>query len=149
MMDIKDVFAVINTEKAGAMCLSKGGWEGWLQCELWWHLSIEKKLEVEREVSYPGSSKRCDLVLRNSNPELWIELKAYGVFREGDADRFLNAIATDVLKIEDLPSTANGLVLVVLPNAIAESFHSAINRRGWHGFKSAQGKYATIFHMSL
>ena len=148
-MKMSDVFAVINTEKAAALCLSKGGWEGWLQCELWGHLNIKKKLEAEREVAYPGSSKRCDLVIRSSDPELWVELKAYGVFREGDADRFLNAVAADVYKMQDRPEGSNGLVLVVVPNAIAESFFRAIEQRGWKGFACAKGNYAVVFHMSF
>ena len=43
--------AVLNSEKASAIALSKGGWEGWLQCELWYELSIEQTTEVEREVT--------------------------------------------------------------------------------------------------
>ena len=25
----------VDSEMGGALCLSKGGWEGWLQCEMW------------------------------------------------------------------------------------------------------------------
>lgn len=148
-MEIKDVFAVINTEKAAALCLSKGGWEGWLQCELWGHLSLVRKLEVEREVTYPNSSNRCDLVVRSLDPELWVELKAYGAFREGDADSFLDGVAADVAKMEARPSNSRGLVLVVVPNSIAESFYNAIMQRRWNGFKHDKGTYATVFHMSF
>lgn len=41
-MDLDDVVTVVNNERVAALCLSKGGWEGWLQAELWYYLSIEK-----------------------------------------------------------------------------------------------------------
>ena len=150
-MQINDVFQVINSEKAAAFCLSKGGWEGWLQCELWGYLSLEKKQEVERELAYPRSKKRCDLVVRQSNgSDLWVELKAYGVFREGDGDRFLDAIAADVHKISnERPSGTNGLVLVVVPKAIAQSFATALAERRWNGFASQNGQYAVVYYMNL
>ena len=100
-------------------------------------------------MAYPRSRKRCDLVVRSADPDLWVELKAYGVFREGDADRFLDAVAADVHKIENRPMGTRGLVLVVVPKAIAESFDRAIRQRGWNGFKTAEGRYAVVFHMNL
>lgn len=147
-MDMNDVFAVINTEKAAALCLSKGGWEGWLQCELWSHLSLEKGETVEREVAYPESRERCDLVI-GSNSQLWVELKAYAIFREGDANRFLDAVAYDIDKLSALPEETEKLVLVVVPQAIAESFSDAISQRGWNGFEVVELTYAFVFYMNV
>jgi len=144
-MDINDVFEVINTEKAAALCLSRGGWEGWLQCELWGYLSIEKKIEVEREVPYPRSREKCDLVVRSTDRDLWVELKACGLFREGDINRFLDAVAVDVHKIGNRPMNTNGRVLVVVPKAMLGEIH----QHGWNGFEKAEGRYAFVFYRDI
>jgi hypothetical protein len=140
------LLTIVNGPKAGELSLSKGGWEGWLQCELWAALN-SNKIANEREVSFPGTRKRCDLVVKQI---LWIELKAYGIFREGDANEFLDAVAADVDKlINERPKRTLGLLIVVVPNAIAESFSQAINERKWKGFTQKSYTYVTIYDMNF
>lgn len=102
-MNIEDVLAVVNTEAAVSLCLSKGGWEGWLQCELWRYLTIEKNESPEREVAYPDSRNRCDLVASDDGTPLWVEIKAFGIFRTGDEDLFLDSIGLDIQKLSGKP----------------------------------------------
>ena len=75
MINVQDVMHVADSERAARYSLSKGGWEGWLQCELWGYLGIDKSpnLEVEREVRYPNTNYYCDLVVGG---EIWVEIKA-------------------------------------------------------------------------
>lgn len=148
-MDLNDIIAVVDTEQAATLCLSKGGWEGWLQCELWRYLSIEKEETVERELRYPGSNYRCDLVVGFAAPQLWVELKAFGEFRAGDADAFLDDIAADVHKLPSKPLGAKGLAVVVVPKGIKAAFRAALSQRGWHGFQEADAMYCTIYHMAI
>ncbi|MGS0894636.1 hypothetical protein ACVBGC_19200 [Burkholderia stagnalis] len=148
-MDINDVLAVVNTEAAAALCLSKGGWEGWMQCELWRYLSINRQEAVEREVAYPGGRERCDLVASAGGVPLWVEIKCYGIFREGDGDRFLDAIAKDLSKLDMKPPGARGLALVVVPKAIADSFDGALRARRWLGFQTTESLYARVYHLTI
>lgn len=69
-----------NYEKLSDEYKSKGGYEGWLQVELaqWFR---NKKYTVEREKPYHYRennirAKRCDIVLTNVLPNVYIELKA-------------------------------------------------------------------------
>ena len=148
-MILEDIQHLVNTDEATALCLSKGGWEGWLQCQLWLYLTIEKDVLVEREVSYPDSNTRCDLVIEDDGDQLWIEIKAYGIFRESRINSFLDGVALDISKLEDRPAGTTGLVTVVVPNAIAESFYEGIKSRHWLGFEVEEGEYAVIFYMFL
>lgn len=148
-MDINDVLTVVNSEAASSLCLSKGGWEGWLQCELWRYLTINKSESAEREVPYPGSKNRCDLVAVSHGAPLWVEIKAFGIFREGDADRFLDSIGIDIMKLANKPHGANGLALVVVPKAIGDAFSEALRSRKWLGFERTDSAYASIYHMTF
>jgi len=149
-MDINDVLAVVDSDAAGSLCLSKGGWEGWLQCELWRYLTLGKDEVVERELAYPGSRDRCDLVISSSAaPPLWVEIKAFGIFREGDADRFLDSIGLDMMKLEFKPHGARGLALVVVPTAIGDALHAALQARKWFGFERTNSKYASVYHLTF
>jgi hypothetical protein len=68
---------IVGTPRGAALSLSKGGWEGWLQCEAWLMLT-EAQHTVEREAPYPGRpGLRCDLLVTGGTP-LWVELKAFG-----------------------------------------------------------------------
>ena len=151
-MDLNDVKQVVNTEKATALSLSKGGWEGWLQCELWSYLSLTKKTTVEREVLYPNSDPQiyCDLVVGATAPQLWVELKAFGFFRENDVNRFLDGVAQDVHKLtHQKPAGSKGLVLVVVPKAIGTSFDTGITNRGLHGFQKEQESHVNLYYMNI
>ncbi len=148
-MNLNDVIAVVNTEAAASLCLSKGGWEGWLQCELWRHLSINQRETVEREVAYPGTRARCDLLASDNGVPLWVEIKCYGAFREGDADAFLDGIAADVGKLDGRPHGTRGLSLVVVPKAIGDSFGQALQARRWLGFQRTDAMYASVYHLTF
>lgn len=148
-MNLNDVLAVVNTEAAASFCLSKGGWEGWLQCELWRYLSINQRETVEREVAYPGSRARCDLVANDNGVPLWVEIKCYGAFREGDGDAFLDGIGADVGKLDGRPHGTHGLALVVVPKAIGDSFSQALQARRWLGFQRTDATYASVYHMTF
>ena len=147
---MNDVIAVVNSEHVATLSLSKGGWEGWLQCELWHYLSVEKKQSVEREVPYPTNSQQyCDLVIGGSAPQLWVELKAFGIFREGDENRFLDGIAVDVDKLHLKPAGSKGLALVVVPKGIGESFKAAILSRRLSGFQEQEETYVSLYYMDI
>ncbi len=148
-MNLNDVLAVVNTEAAASLCLSKGGWEGWLQCELWRHLSINQRESAEREVAYPGTRARCDLVASDNGVPLWVEMKCYGIFRQGDEDAFLDGIAADVGKLETRPPGTHGLALVVVPKAIGDLFSQALQARRWLGFQRTDAAYASVYHMAF
>lgn len=146
-MDINDVLKVVNSESAAALCLSKGGWEGWLQCELWRYLTVVKNEPVEREIAYPGSRTRCDLVATHDGAPLWVEIKAFGIFREGDPDVFLDSIGLDIQKLAEKPAGARALVLVVVPKAISDAFTQALRDRRWYNFQTTDSTYAAVYHM--
>jgi hypothetical protein len=146
-MDINDVLTVVRSEAAVSLCLSKGGWEGWLQCELWRYLTIDKNESPEREVAYPGGGERCDLVVSYNGAPLWVEIKCFGIFREGDANRFLDSIAKDIWKLDRKPAGAGGLALVVVPRAIGDAFNEALKSRNWLGFGRTDSEYALVYHM--
>lgn len=147
-MNLQDLFAVVNTEHAAALSLSKGGWEGWLQAELWYYLNITKQPpeSTEREVQYPRTQTYCDLVTSNNQ---WVEIKAFGIFREGDYQRFMDSIANDVMKMDRRPRGATGLVLVIVPIAIGDELKREFERRGWNGFTRVNAEYVSVFHMGF
>lgn len=146
IMDLNDVLTIVNRPDAVNLCLSKGGWEGWLQCELWRYLTFVRDESVEREIAYPNTSNRCDLVVSPSRSvQMWVEIKAYGLFRQGDENNFLDSIAADLYKLDNYkPKNTSGLMLVVVPAAIAASFNVAISR--WAGVSISQGQYVSIFY---
>jgi hypothetical protein len=146
-MDINDVMAVVNRETAVTLCLSKGGWEGWLQCELWRYLTIDKNESAEREVAYPGGRGRCDLVVSHDRAPLWVEIKCFGIFRDGDANRFMDSIAKDIWKLDRKPAGASGLALVVVPRAIGDAFNEALKARNWLGFQRMVSEHAFVYYM--
>ncbi|TAN06837.1 MAG: hypothetical protein EPN36_03655 [Rhodanobacteraceae bacterium] len=149
-MEMQDILDVVNTAAAASLSLSKGGWEGWVQCELWRHL-VDKGESAEREAPYPVpySNLRCDLVADADGTPLWVEIKAFGVFRHGDEVRFLDSVSTDVMKLGSKPEGAIGLAVVIVPNAIADSFRRALSDRGWHGFKVQEAEYVSVFHLQF
>jgi len=92
---------------------------------------------VEREVPYPdGGGARCDLVVSarpdREEPALWIELKAFGAFREGDEHAFLDLVALDLQKLDQTPSKARAVLLFVVPKAIGVELREALQDRGWN-----------------
>lgn len=99
---------------------------------------------VEREVRYPGT-EYCDLVVGDN---LWVELKAFGIFREGGENRFMDGVARDVHKMNDKPNGTNGLVLVVVPKAIGTDLRDEFRNRGWTGFIQRDAKYVSLFYVS-
>jgi len=150
-MNIEDVVAVMNNEKAAALCLSKGGFEGWLQAELWCYLT-NKGYSVERELKYPNKDAYCDLVYTPAGAgqlSQWIEVKAYGIFRSGTEARFLDGVANDVMKIMcDRPGSTNGAVFLIVPNAIGDALNTLIEQRKWFGFKRHVYELTSIYHLS-
>ncbi|UKO98628.1 hypothetical protein [Nostoc sp. UHCC 0870] len=138
---------ILNLHIVDAICLSKGGWEGWLQCELWVRLSLARRMTVEREVPYADGGY-CDLVVQG-NPELWVELKAFGVFREGDIPRFLDSVALDVQKLGTITIEKKALMILVIPNRSYELVKQQIIQRGWLGFLERRATYASIFYMPV
>ncbi|EPW3921595.1 MULTISPECIES: hypothetical protein [Enterobacter] len=153
MMDVNDIIKVMNAqnEKASSLSLSKGGFEGWLQAELWYHLNIIKGESTEREVQYPHSLTYCDLVCdaTMTKPAQWVEVKAYGIFRDGDEPRFLDGVAADVMKIDGKPADASGSVYLVVPKAISDKVEALIVRRGWTNFKRTDSVYAYIYYADV
>ncbi|MDJ0556318.1 MAG: hypothetical protein QNJ68_18145 [Microcoleaceae cyanobacterium MO_207.B10] len=149
MTILDDVKAVVNSDYAAALSLSKGGWEGWLQCQLWGYLSLTKGVTVEREVYYPNSAQRCDLVVGATDPKQWIELKACGVFREGGKQQFLDKIAYDLFKLMHKPNGSTGLVLVVVPKTSVEWFESAKMQRRWDGFQTKEASHVNLYYLTL
>lgn len=140
---------IVDGPKAYELSLSKGGWEGWLQCELWYALNLED-ITSEREYPYPAphQKKRCDVVIFEQ-VDKWIEIKAFGVFREKSVEDFITAIAADVDKLlHDKPLTASGLSLVVVPKAISPKFLEAITRR-WNNFKFVEFRYVYLFYIII
>ncbi|CAH5167158.1 TPA: hypothetical protein MEC17_000257 [Klebsiella pneumoniae] len=147
-MDVSDILKVMDNEKSNTLCLSKGGFEGWLQSELWYYLNIYKKESTEREVRYPGKDTYCDLVCNSSvtHPGQWVEIKAYGIFRDGDESRFLDSVANDVMKIDSKPVGAIGSVYLIVPKAVSEKIERLIGERRWSFFKKTEGPYSSIYH---
>lgn len=152
-MDVDDIITVMDAlnEKASALSLSKGGFEGWLQAELWYHLNIEKEESAEREVKYPNSLTYCDLVCveTTTKPAHWVEIKAYGIFRDGDEPRFLDSIAADVMKIYGKPDNASGSVYFVVPKAISDKIESFLKLRGWLGFNRTESLSSYIYWVDI
>lgn len=120
---------VLNTERAKELFLSKGGWEGWLQCELWSRLNMDYRLSTEREIKYDLLSYYCDLVIQE---EVWVELKAFGLFRENDLSNFVAGVIRDVDKINHRPLKTHGIVFCVVATASSEMFKESLCD-GWPG----------------
>ncbi|MEQ9862643.1 hypothetical protein OI450_07060 [Pectobacterium cacticida] len=152
-MDVNDIIYVLEAqdEKAAALSLSKGGFEGWVQAELWYYMNIVKGEPVAREVRYPDSLTYCDLVCdaTMTSPAQWVEVKAYGIFRDGDEMRFLDGVSTDVMKIYGKPSDATGSVYLIVPKAISGKIEALIKRRGWNIFQRAESVYVYIYHADI
>lgn len=148
-MELLDVLLIVlDRQLVAVISLSRGGWEGWLQCELWIYLNYVMRMEVEREVSY-GDGRDYDLVIRErDNPELWIELKAFGVFREGDIPQFLDSVALDVQKLDTISQWKKTLMIVVIPNVSYELVKQQIIQRHWQGFLERRATYVSIFYWS-
>lgn len=82
---------------------TKGGWEGWLQCELSLHLykkysNISNWTIFREQNSYSNNSLRSDIEINDGNSYTIVELKALGLGRfNGDNDSF-EPFAADVKK---------------------------------------------------
>ncbi len=146
-MDISHVMKIVDTEAAATIALGKGGWEGWLQCELWKRLLLAGVPDVERELAYPAAQgrERCDLVDGSTQPAQWIEIKAWGHFRAGEGDKFLDAIAHDREKLGRRPPGTTGLMVVAIPNATSDDFEKAIAKRRWDGAQRHVGEFVTVY----
>ncbi|MGP9823794.1 hypothetical protein ACT048_04865 [Ectopseudomonas khazarica] len=142
-MDINDILAVMNNQKAYDLSTSKGGYEGWLQAELWHHLSQIPNADVEREFPYPESDFRCDLVDRGQ----WVELKAFGKFRAGDENAFLDGIARDVWKLFELPADVPAWVYVVVPIDVGDRLLEKLKERRWLGFNIHHAEFISVLYM--
>lgn len=124
----------------------EGGWEVWLQVEIYWFLVTETSgvLTFRREPQYPNSwnpfrsKKRADFnfVPRTSqNVTIWVELKTQ---RANNILRAAEEFCDDVNKLhEDFPNDATNYpgAIVVVPNGnsklILDVFHqSVMNRLG-------------------
>jgi hypothetical protein len=76
-----------------------GGWEGWLQVATILALKdVSTFSEIIREVYYPKSQKRCDILLKPSyGVPIYFELKVQNAPNDDILDRFFK----DINKIED------------------------------------------------
>lgn len=142
---ITSIIYLVNTEqKAAALALSKGGWEGWLQCELWLHL-VMNSITVERELAYPGMRLRCDLVVGDSQPRIWTEIKAFGIFREDE--QFIEVIRQDALKLNSVPVGDTALLVVVVPKTAVGHVVQQL-KTVWLGFRHEDAETVGIFYLS-
>jgi hypothetical protein len=145
--DLLNVVAeIMNQPVAQAICLSTGGWEGWLQCQLWYALTQRiHPVQADREVQYPNAQQRCDLVVAlnpnkpgqpaydiGQNVEVWIEIKALGGNQVNNLDNFINGIRNDVLKLNN--RNVPGLSIVVVPKLFRDELEGAFNHNNWQGF---------------
>lgn len=133
--------------KAAELSLSKGGWEGWLQCELWHYLNFDLSVSTEREAPYPGQHlKKCDIVSTEGDRPTWVEMKAHGVFVENRIPDILNGIGKDLIKLGLRPHGTIGQAFVVIPNALKDQVKDAIRKR-WPGiFSESDLEFCMIFH---
>lgn len=147
MLEIKDVIAVIGNDENVSMCLSKGGWEGWLQCELWKYLGNVKKITAEREMPYPypNSRKKCDLCV-GFDQNQWVEIKAFGQFREGDERKFIRNVEKDIDKMKLRPTGSKGLILTIVPASFSDNFRSLLARSNLP-FQESNGGIIYIFSL--
>ena len=151
MASVQDFFKlvgdVLSSRRAEALALSKGGWEGWIQCELW-NAVNDAGTTVERERQYPGFNLYCDLVCALDGRDYWIELKAYGIFQTKDAARFLDAYANDVMKLNSAPRDAGKLALLVVPENIGQQLAQTIKQR-WTGVVEASSSKIMLFYVKF
>lgn len=114
--------ATMSEDKASIMALSKGGWEGWLQCEYWNALNLQG-VSTEREQQYPNQTTRCDMLCKpGGNPLLYIELKALSEFQGYNVSNFYNNAAQDLIKLHQMkPSSIPGLALIVIPRGLSNA----------------------------
>ena len=107
-----------------------GGWEVWMQVELFF--SLQKGplglSEFEREPTYPNSGgKRADFLFRSSNApgvSTWVELKTQKKSNERDAaDRFFQ----DCRKINDINLGYDNTLgaVVIIPRKVNEALDYA------------------------
>ena len=93
---------------------SKGGWEGWLQAELFYYLSQNFK-EIKREKKYPEEypGMKCDLYVKEGEVEMYIELKADTQKTHPD---MIEEYGKDVNRISDIHNSLginSGLAIMV------------------------------------
>ena len=137
------LLTILSSRRAQALSLSKGGWEGWLQCELW-NAVGDAGTTIERERKYPGYNQFCDLVCVLDLSEHWIEIKAFGQFQEAKARVFLDTFANDVLKLEGAPKDAQKIAALIVSNNIGGSLIEMVKSR-WGGVQILMTNSMTIF----
>lgn len=152
-MNVMDITAVMdaNREKNYALCLSKGGFEGWLQVELWYYLNVLQGVSAAREVAYPTGGGYCDLVCdaTRDQPAQWIEIKAFGAFRDGDEKRVLESVGEDIVKIQRRPQGTAGAVYFLVPKAVAEKVEAVIIEKKITYFKKQETSYSCIYYVEV
>ncbi|MDU4841260.1 MAG: hypothetical protein E6X49_08935 [Leclercia adecarboxylata] len=152
-MNVMDIIALMNAnkEKNYALCLCKGGFEGWLQVELWYYLNILMGVSASREVAYPIGGGYCDLVCdaRGGYPAQWIEIKAFGAFRDGDERRVLESVGEDIVKIQRRPQGTAGAVYFLVPKAVAENVEAVIKEKQINYFQKKETAHSTIFYVEV
>lgn len=120
---------VLKTDRAKELFLSKGGWEGWLQCELWSKLNMDFCISTQREIKYDLLNYFCDLVVDDL---WWVEIKAFGLFRGNDVNNFVGGVIRDVDKINHRPIGTYGVVFCIVAAASNEIFKDSLGDR-WPG----------------
>lgn len=118
----------LNNKQPTEISNSKGGWEGWLQAELWYDITFSENLVVGREVALPGGGGRCDLVIE----ALWVELKCFSAFTYPNIEGFITACKEDAVKLRDYAG-GDGVAVSILPKYTgAQDFvGQALAEDGW------------------
>ena len=102
----------------------RGGWEGWLQVECYWQLTITTGvLNFTREPWYPGGGYKADFAFTPGNSQqvtIWVELKTQRQDNIGQAAR---EFSDDAIKlIQNFPVGAQNYpgAVAVIPNGGTE-----------------------------
>ena len=129
--------------KAHILCQSRGGWEGWLQAEMFAYFLKHSNMLAYREVgTYTKHRQACDLLMQRRTRTGWqdegiVELKAIGLSRNwrefyAAALRDLKKLETD--KISPKYSHLKRASIVVLPGFNQRDFaliDKAMTRGGY------------------
>lgn len=152
-MNLETIITVLNAQagKAAALSLSKGGFEGWLQAELWYLINTTIGESADREVAYSNGSV-CDLVcydvMRNGEKaNQWVELKALGEFREASVKGFIRDVIYDLSKIKYRPQNTFGSVYLVVPKGLVTAIHEILVLDGTADrFSVLESDYGYIYY---
>jgi hypothetical protein len=126
---IQALNAILTEQKnaIGEFSQSSGGWEGWLQIEMWKRWDYGK---VYREESVWGDRRAIDLWFPET--KFGVELKCLGLKRTEDKNdifsktytkysAFAEGVLTDVEKVATLPQGGTGIAIVVIPTWLPEA----------------------------